>query len=683
MRVRIVAWILLLSMVLSMASCANGSSKLESEKEPSDSEGDTALEDGSLVEDDYLQAIEVQGRGKGFYKDEEGRILLSLKLYELEHWIENGRTKEDYQIRLRFILRDLYGKEYFAYPLQTYAIDLQEEDEFAVVLADKEGNAAFCPTAKRSYHIEVTVLKGEDPILVGVWERMRVPDDVEQSPYYLPSEIPSEEQRKQYQYTVSYLALEGGSIEGNAVQSLLCAEKTETVTAVPDEGYLFWAWSDGNNQPQRSADVALYDEEIYALFTKDELDPGVPNLYIETPNRVNILSRQAYTKASVTIKGAASDKFNMTEASASIRCRGNSTYHGSSSAFTYNSKNSYRLKLDEKVNLLGVGRSENRDWVLHANLYDASHLRNYFVWSLARQMDTIDFVPSSAWVNLYINGDYRGVYMVTEQIEVADDRIEIDDSGTNPDKDYLVELDMRGESETDAKEGLTYFYIPGFHDTGLDYPREWVIKSEITTTEEHEFIKNYFLSCHDAFMKGDEAKLDKLVDIDSFVDMFILQELSKDVDGGGASIYFQKKKGGKLTFTAPWDYDFGMGSYGVSVTTKKFVCETGGGNKQNFWLQSLIKQDWFLKRLNDRMLEADEWVQLAIRAVRMQAAVLTPAADRNDRRWHIYGRCYQKYVHRQASKDLDNYQEHIDFLCGWIEQRWTWMKTEVQTRMTK
>ena len=170
------------------------------------------------------------------------------------------------------------------------------------------------------------------------------------------------------------------------------------------------------------------------------------------------------------------------------------------------------------------------------------------------------------------------------------------------------------------------------------------------------------------------------------VDMFIVQELSKDVDGGGASIYWVKEKGGKLKFTAPWDYDFSMGSYGVSIKTTQFVCEIiatdlNTGNKPNLWLQSLAKQEWFLKRLYARMAEVDEMVSFALRAVQMQGEVLTPAADRNDARWHIYGRKFQYYLHRQVSKDLNSYQDHIDFLCNWIEIRWNWMKNEVESRL--
>lgn len=629
-----------------------------------------------------LRPMEDDGEGKGFFVDENGQILFSMKIDELDTWLDGAEKLSDYRVRMRFIVRDTTGHEYFAYSPLTLPIDAQNEKEFEVLLQGEDADSGFCPTAMRSYNVEVTVIRAGKEVLCGWWKYMHVPSDLAQSAYYRPTAIPTEEQRSANHYTVQYLAKDGGRIEGDSEQTLNCGKRTSAVTAIAEPGYLFWCWSDGVKTETRQGDVVLYDKQIYALFTKDELDAGIPNLYIDTEHRRDILSKVQYVAATVTIKGAANDKFNVHSLGASIRCRGNSSYSSSAALSAYNSKNSYRLKLDEKANLLGVGNSVNRDWVLHSNKFDASNLRNYFVWNLANQMASLSFVPSCTWVNLYVNGDYRGIYMISEQIEVANNRIEIDDSGTDPDKGYLVELDMRGQQENGVVEGLDYFYLPGFYDKGIANLREWVIKSEITSKAETTFIRNYFIRCHNAIMKGNQGEIDALVDIDSLVDMFILQELSKDVDGGGASIYWQKEKAGKLSFTAPWDYDFGFGSYGVAVKTENFVCETeNGGNKPNLWLQSLLKQEWFLKRLHVRMQEADEMIQLAKRAIRMQAEILTPAADRNDRKWDIYGRHFQVYLHVQVTKELNSYQEHVDFLCDWIDKRWQWMKTEIESRV--
>ena len=81
------------------------------------------------------------------------------------------------------------------------------------------------------------------------------------------------------------------------------------------------------------------------------------------------------------------------------------------------------------------------------------------------------------------------------------------------------------------------------------------------------------------------------------------------------------------------------------------------------------------------MQEADEMISLAIRSVRMQGELLKPAADRNDRKWNIYGNKFHSYLHKQVSVELDSYDAHIDFLCNWIETRWRWMTKEIQTRI--
>jgi len=672
------AWYwLLICIAMVLIACSSSNNALDRDT-PSDSD---LAEDGSFDEGEF-RPMEEEGGGRGFRKDEDGNVLFSMKIRELAEWIEKGKTLSEYQIRLRFVVRDANGNEYYAYPVITLPIHVQQEKEFSVLLQGEGVDCGFCPTVARSYNVEVILVKGERELLAGMWNRIYGSLELSDSTFYRPTAIPTEEERAKLSFTVQYLSGEGGTVIGKGEQQLVCGGTAESVTAKPEQGYLFRCWSDGVKTPERSGDVIVYDQTLYALFTKDELDPGIPNLYIDTEDRATIRSKVYYVKASVTLTGAGKSSFNFSSLGASIRCRGNSSYNSVASQFNYNSKNSYRLKMDEKINLLGVGNSVNRDWVLHSNKFDASNLRNYFVWSLARQLGGFSFVPSCAWVNLYVNGDYRGVYMISEQVEVADGRIEIDDSGTEPDKGYLVELDMRGQAETGVVEGLDYFYLPGFYDQGIKNLREWVIKSEVTTTVENAFIRDYFIRCHAAIMKGNEKEIDALVDIDSMVDMFIVQELSKDVDGGGASIYWQKEKGGKLAFTAPWDYDFGLGSYGIAIKTTDFVCEVDNtGNKPNLWLQSLLKQDWFLRRLHRRMQEADEMVTLCIRLVRMQGEVLTPAADRNDRRWNIYGNHFQYYLHSQVSTKLNSYAEHIDFLCEWIKTRWEWMKNEIDSRV--
>ncbi len=638
-------------------------------------------------EPDHVIGITTVGRGHDdmIRVSEDGTILFSPLIKELQEMVRLGMDLEDYQIELTFILIGSKGEDYWAYPTVTLPIaeSESEDDWFDITLQSKDIDCGFCPTADRLYTVEVTVTKNGKDKMEGIWNYIRASEQLSESAFYAPTPIPTEEERSQISYTVNYVAEEGGIIEGESVQKWCIGTPAESVTAIPNEGYLFSGWSDGVITATRKNDCFVRNETVYARFSKDEISPGVANMYIETTSGQPITSRSRYVSATIRIAGAANEKYNVT-LTTQIRGRGNSTFNAYVPTTHYDSKNSYRLKLAEKVNLLGVGGSSNRDWVLISNKFDISNLRNYFIWNVARQMQTISFVPGCTWVNVYFNGDFRGLYMLTELVEVANDRVEIDDSGTDPDKGYLLELDFRAENDFGAKEGLTYFYIPGFYDPDSDvkYPREWVIKSEVNSRQETAFIRDYMIQCHKAILNGDRDSIDALVDIPSLIDMFIIEELSRDVDVSATSQFWYKEKGGKLYFTAPWDFDAGFGTYSIAQYLEGFVCEENDyGNNPNPWLNALIQQKWFRWELYARMLEVNEMIKVAQKSMVSVAEMLAPSADRNNERWGVYGEKFHWFVYEEVSLKLKDYDAHVNFLIHWIDRRWEWMMREIWTRL--
>lgn len=629
-----------------------------------------------------IQKITTQGSGYGdiLRVKSTGEVLFSPNIEELRELTSIGEDLDDFTISLVFVLLDDNGSEIYAYPSLELPIKDSKGDWFDVFLQGDGIDSGFCPTASKRYTIDVSVIRDENVLMMGTWQGVTASADYVNSPYYAPTALPSEEDLQKVDCTIEYkIQGAGGTILGKSTQILVGGAGSEKVTAVPDEGYMFAGWSDGRSEESREGDTLIRDRVIYAKFTKIVIDKGIPNMYIETETGTPVNTKN-YMNATIRIVGAAEDKYNI-NVTTEIRGRGNSSFNGGAPQDAYDSKNSYRLKLTEKANLLGVGHANNRDWVLNSNKFDASNLRNYAVWNLANQMNTLPFVPNCSWVNLYINGDYRGVYMVTDLVEAADDRVEIDDKGEDPDKGYLIELDFRGSQETNVVEGLDYFYVPGFYDeTSGGNPREWVIKSEVNTTAETDFIRSYVIACHLAILEGDRAKIDELVDIPALIDFFIIEELSKDVDAGGASVFMQKDKGGKLFFTAPWDFDFGFGTYGPATSVRNFVCENASYSP-HLWLQALLKQKWFLQELQARMVEVTEMLEVTKEGIMATGAVLKSAADRNDERWGIYGNSFHGYVSYQVSGSLYDYDEHLTFLCDWIDDRWEWMTEEINFRL--
>lgn len=398
----------------------------------------------------------------------------------------------------------------------------------------------------------------------------------------------------------------------------------------------------------------------------------IPVLSVVTEGEALILSRAQYIKATLTVYPIAdtSSEESIT-LPCSIRGRGHSSFQYSEDLTDYKSKNSYRVKLEESAALLPHREGErDRDWVLISCKNDASALRNHLVWDLARRMGTLPYVPDYTWVELYLNGDYRGLYLLTEQIEVDGDRVDIDDrASTDPaEVGYLLEYDFRGDIESNAREGLTYFYLP---DSNREV--EWVIKSRVYTKAETAAIRDHLLACHEAILSGDRARMEELIDLPSFVDMFILQELSKNPDVGTSSFYVQRDAGGKLCLTAPWDFDFSFGTYSTGVSTLGLVT-SGDKVPPHPWFAALMEQAWFVEEVLSRMEEIQPLMEQTLTATESLAAVLTPASDRNHSRWGIYGAKYTKYVNDQVSVKLQSYEEHVAFLTRWTRLRFSRME---------
>lgn len=485
----------------------------------------------------------------------------------------------------------------------------------------------------------------------------------------------------------------GGTIDGKGTQYIVPGGYTETVTAIPLYGYEFVCWSDGSTKRTRPTDKVSEDTVLVATFTPVEVPfkITVPTVHINTMSGDPVKTKD-YVGATISITGADKDKYNITNVGTRIKGRGNSSwsssyigkeigdvrwsstrkeFHSVSETDVYAAKNSYTLKLSESHNLLGIGDGKNKDWILQSNKYDLTMLRNWVMWSLANRMGTFNFVPSCAWVHLYVNEEYRGIYMIVEKVEAASERVNIDDSGTDPDKGYLIELDFRVGNDGSKKEGIDYFYIPGFHEDDSN-KREFDILSEHSTEAECAFIKDYMTKVHNAIMTGDRATIEQYVDVYSMVDIFIIEEMGKDCDWGATSFYMYKEKGGRLYFTAPWDFDFTMGSYSSGINEEGLI---SAGTYGNEWFEAVHDLDWFVELVRARMNSLEDDLTTVLVDLQKMALALKPYAEMNEERWGVFGVGYHEYVSPQVSSLLGSYDEHVAFIYDWMLYRWDILRT--------
>lgn len=389
--------------------------------------------------------------------------------------------------------------------------------------------------------------------------------------------------------------------------------------------------------------------------TETPVPATIPVLMIETENGHNITSKTEYIRAEASSDDT-SEKHTFSHLPVQIRCRGNYTYGLE--------KKAYRLKFDEKINLFGLDEGKAKSWILLANHCDRSLLRNDTAFAMARALSGIDEVTSSGFVRLYINGEYRGIYQVCEQHTVSKHRIHITEQPDVLDSDYYLEMD----SYASGTEGIDYFRVTH---------RNFVIKNDNPHPDAVGFLKSYFQEVDDAIRAGDEARVANLIDLDSFVDVYILQEFVRNVDVGWSSFYMVKEGGGKLRLTWPWDFDISFGN-DVRLGDATFQGLYAGNDDYNGWANAnpwfyrLMRRQWFVDRVIARWNEVGEsMVQAGLQRIRTNYELYGTVLASNDEVWKTLGT--ELYPIPPSIAPLEIYGETVVQLKYWIENRYRWL----------
>ena len=451
----------------------------------------------------------------------------------------------------------------------------------------------------------------------------------------------------------------GGSISGYTSQIIRYGEtKTSAVEAKPALGYKFVSWSDGVKTAKRSGESFRSDTTLTATFEIDALT--LPVISITTETGSDPTSKEVYINGTISISNCA-DEYKLTELAMEIRGRGNYTWNSSKCA-----KKAWRVKLSKKQNLLGQGDGKAKSWTLIANHCDQSLIRNFITLNYARKLDSIGFMSSATSVDVYVNGEYRGVYLLCEQNQVQEYRVNITENPDSVKTGYLVE--MTGYAETPM------FTI---NLGGKDFKFE--IKSDLSTDEntywaQYDFIADYFQKCWNAVASGDRARIEKLIDINSVVDTYIVEELFKNLDAGWDSFYMYYDygvEGDVLHFGPIWDFDLSGGNVNEETGCDQYTGLRAGTMGCNPWFATLLQQSWF------KALVAERWKELKVETdkipaeIRAEAMANEAAYARNFDRWQIFG----QQINREpaAIRALRTYKAHYEYYATWMENRIAWL----------
>lgn len=272
---------------------------------------------------------------------------------------------------------------------------------------------------------------------------------------------------------------------------------------------------------------------------------------------------------------------NITE----LKARGNST-------FTYAEKKSYQIKLETASNLLQTGENV-KTWVLLANYFDATLMHDKLFKDMAASLQ-MPYTASCDWVSLYYDGEYRGVYLLSEKNTVKSTGVAITDmEDAYKEQNPSYGTDMQTASSKNAY-GMTYFYTTGLTEPGditggylleLNHDRPDEVSGFITRQgkgmnvkspewcgeEAMRYISEYYQAFEDAVYATDKSgnytgvnaegkHYYDYVDRDSLVKIFLMQELALNPDGFISSLYFYKDAGKKMYAGPIWDQDMTLGT---------------------------------------------------------------------------------------------------------------------------
>lgn len=314
----------------------------------------------------------------------------------------------------------------------------------------------------------------------------------------------------------------------------------------------------------------------------------------------------------------------------SVRGRGNSTWE-------VHEKKPYTLELTAEADLLGMGAA--KDWILLADALDSSALRNKTVLDFAA-LAGLPYTPDSRWTEVYLNGEYAGLYLLCEQVELDPERVNLSADGSL----VCMDRDIRVEEDTDpyfVTAGGQYIQIRGSADIGA--------------------LKNKFQAMEDAVLSGEDWQ--RHIDLDSWVKKYLIEEIFGSYDAGFQSQYFycRETREDSIIYAGPaWDFDSSLGNPSVwALNSPRGLFAWRPQAMAGYdtpWLHSLYQQPQFREKLKEEysslflpLLET-----LMKDTVPAYAEQISPAFERNRIRWNV---------------DTPGIQEEADAILTYMEQR--------------
>ena len=382
---------------------------------------------------------------------------------------------------------------------------------------------------------------------------------------------------------------------------------------------------------------------------------GLPIVYINTDNGVAIDSKDYYVTGTISVDGGRNIS-DMQATSIEIRGRGNSTWD-------LHPKKPYQMKFENKESFLDM--PDDKKWLFLAEYSDKTMIRNSIVYEMG-YMSSLDWTPQGEFAEVYLNGQYNGTYNITQKVEQKSNRVDIGNDG------FLMEIDNISRIKPDDVHFATdEFSIIVVKNPNID--REDENDTAYLADPNYIYIKNFVNEFEDALFGSNftnpTSGYAKYIDVDSFIDWFLINEIIKNVDAMQfSSIYFNLIPGEKIKMGPLWDHDlsFGNTDYADSQYTD------GWWIRWNPWINRLLDDPAFVSQVKTRFNYYRTNEQLIIDKIDTYAEKLQWAQQENNNVWQTFG----TYVWPNPVY-FETHAEEIQHMKSWYQSRMDWLNTAI------
>ncbi len=393
------------------------------------------------------------------------------------------------------------------------------------------------------------------------------------------------------------------------------------------------------------------------------VNTGLPVVQIWTVGLQPVVDRENYIDACMRITNGSKVKYNtgLYTGTLQIRGRGNSTWNMP--------KKGYRLKLTNSAQILDM--PAEKDWSLLANYADKTLLRNNVAMEMSRRVG-FAWTPRLRHADFYLNNEFLGSYQIGERVEVGPSRVNItsmtttDNTPPNVTGGYLLQAEYADRIEPDDA-----WFASISNRFLMESP-----EGEDVTPEQKAYIQTWVTNLENAMIRGDYSSstgVPAYMNLDTLVNYYIVQELTKNKDAAmGSSVFLYKERGQPLRMGPLWDFDISSGNINFYEPAQY---PTGWYLRSNSaWFDWLLRSPTFKQRVADRWYQVRSNLHSLIKDyIGQQASMLDGSQKANFQRWPILG----TYVWPNQVV-TGSYKNEVDWLEDWLHDRYHWMDQHIR-----